>query len=245
MGTLKYGAVLVTRDTRNNFKVRPDGGGMTVILKGSGKCPFKTGARVMFDEVTHGNTVDFAEGYSPIDRSWPVKGVIRSMGIAHWEPVLRSSLAAAFASKPGADSLVLYDPLLLGGKLPYGDRRASYYMLALVGKTMAEVDVAMRFAASWDSDGQDPHPQSLPGPDSSRLQVQCSNGAFAAAFKTENSLAMRFHSHDLVLDPLLLRADHGRVRSLPVPGLVRVGFNNMPVIEPDALRLCCQSAVFQ
>ncbi len=245
--TIKYGTVVELRDSRSNFKVRPDCGGATVILKGSRNCPFRKGDLVMYDEVTLGDHVDFAAGYSLTDSSWPTKEVIRRMSLLHWGKVLMEGLAAAFASlpqlpSPPLTSVVLYDPLLLGGKLPYGDRRASYYAFAVVGKTPADVHTALKFASCWDCHGKDP--QFPPTPVSDVLAMKCSNGAFAASYKTVSFMAMRYYQQHLVLDALLNRIDHGPVRSLPVPGLVRVGFDNRPWIEDDVVRLCGESAVF-
>jgi hypothetical protein len=240
--TIRYGSVLELRDSQSNFKTRPDGGGATVILKGSRNCPFRKGYRVMYDEVTLGDHVDFAAGYSLTDRSWPTKEVIRRMSLLHWGKVLRESLAAASASSAGASSLVLYDPLLLGGKLPYGDRHASYYVFAVVGKTPADVHTALEFANCWDCHGKDP--PFPPASDSDVLAMTCSNGVFSASYKTVNFMEMRYYKQHLVLDALLSRTDHGPVRSLPVPGLVRVGFDNSPGIEDDVVRLCGESAAF-
>lgn len=233
--TIRYGTVLELRDSRDNFKVRPDGGGRTVILTRSRRCPFKMRDRVMLDCIRTGDCVDFADGYSTLDRSWPTKEVIRRMSMVHWGKVLREGLAAAFASLPPLASIVLYDPLLLGCKLPYGGK-ASHYMLAIVGKTAMDVRIGTAFARSWELRGEEPAPFIAYDPPYGPFM--CPNHVHAGAYRTQ------YVSPEIFLDPLLSQADHGQVRSLPVPGLVRVGFDNRPWIEPEVIRLCGESATF-
>jgi hypothetical protein len=238
--TIKYGTVLESRDTRNNFKARPDGGGATMILKGSSRCPFKKGDRVLCDDISLGEHVDFAGGYSLFDLSWPTKEFMRTMGLPHWGRVLREGLAAAFASlppqpSPPLTSVVLYDPLLLGCKLPHGGK-ASYYLLAIVGKLPIDVRVGAGFAGSWARSGEEPTgPFMLEDPTCGPFL--CTDYAHGGAYKTKADPA-------LFMDPLLCQADHGQVWSLPVPGLVRTGFDNMPYLEREVIQLCGELSRF-
>lgn len=229
---------------------------------------FTPGKRVSYRTTTQGERVDFGtlmEGVTPVfvrarsafKRRTPfcesraasshfpshftMQPEFRKRPFAE-SPEVQRKIQEAFARADvsGAQALVVYDPLLLNGRLETR-LNAAPYALAVIGKTeqdvqraCAAVSLVHKDVMRYDDHDLDREVFLLSSPH--RVTVISGDGLPAAIFTTVYNPS----SH---LDDLLRNGGRGKIATIAVAGLCRV-LGDMAVIEAEVLRHCVACARF-